>query len=103
MPDLDVQYFYHCVSTEFWEVRTGNYTVTYDKWGHKNPGVMHDYSCTCKAYRFAKRQNPVVYCKHILRERRDHCRWMEFVDGGKPKDDKCPKCGSKVLSQGWAV
>jgi hypothetical protein len=39
----------------------------------------------------------------------DHCGWDEFIDGGKPDEEadgyikKCPRCGSEVTAQHYAV
>jgi hypothetical protein len=55
---------------------------------------------TCMAYK-----TKPGYCKHIkaLIESGKHCKWLQFIDGGKLKDGKCPKCGGEVGARRWAV
>jgi hypothetical protein len=99
MPDLILERYYHCATAREWETRIGEYTV---KWGFKPYGAVEfDYSCDCKGYRYGKGK----YCKHIHQAigLALHCNWTQFVDGGEPVDNKCPKCGGPIESALWGV
>jgi len=90
-------HYYQCVSCSDWEIliqgKTGVHHVVFDRFSHKNRHrVQHDYSCDCKGYKFRGT------CKHIEDAKTKHCSWMQQIDGGEPKDGKCPKCGSDVRS-----
>ena len=97
MPDLQMVPFYECETATNWQKKIGQHTVTWDRFSHKTNGVQYDFSCTCEGYKYRKA------CKHIDEARGDFCGWMEFIDGGKPKGNKCPKCGSAVKSRQWGV
>ena len=111
MPDLTVEYYWHCESAESWSKdvlgSTGTpYTVRWGKWGHKNQhSHQYDYSCTCRGYEFGKGKD----CTHIkqVKASGEHCKWLQFSDGGdaveKNGDHHCPECGDKVHSMGWGV
>jgi hypothetical protein len=109
MPDLTREYHWHCLTAENWQKEVkgskgDTYIVRWDRHSHKSQHeVEHDWSCTCMAYR--KRKG---YCKHIeavmkLEHPEGRCGWMQYHDGGSPKDDKCPRCGGEIRSQAYAV
>ena len=104
MPDFTYEVFYHCASAENWSTQVEGskgkkYTVT---WEQGREG--HDYTCTCQAFKFGRKA-----CKHIKQvEQSDkHCKWLQFIDGDKPKMENneahCPKCGCQAFAQRWAV
>ena len=102
MSDLATEHYYHCKSADNWEINvtglSGTYRVGYGR-RHLNPTVRHDYSCNCKAYLYGKGR----HCKHITQYKGHHCNWMQFLDGGTLKRDRCPECGGEVTSMGWEV
>lgn len=106
MPDLTLQPYYHCESAEHFVTEVvgskgDKYTVRWDNYSHKNRReVDYDYSCTCMAYKTRPGD-----CKHIkqVKESKKHCNWLQFIDGGEPKNGRCPRCGSEVHSQMWGV
>lgn len=110
MPDFTTEYRWHCETAEHWSKEVGGskgatYTVRWDRHSHKNQHeVQYDWSCTCPAYQ--KRKG---YCKHIILvkntsfENGGRCNWQQFIEGGEPKDGKCPRCGGEIHSQGYAV
>lgn len=98
MPDLNIEYFYHCLSAEQFETTvqgSKTYTVSY---GPVRGGGV-DYSCTCDAFKFRKK------CKHIeqVKQSGKHCNWNQFVDGGDAENGCCPKCGGPVTSSAYGV
>lgn len=105
MPDLNVEFYYHCESAERFTTEVAGskgktYTVRFGR-GHKRASeVQFDWSCDCEAYKYKP-----GYCKHIklVIDEKRRCGWMQFEHGGEPKDDKCPECGGPVYSMGWAV
>lgn len=107
MPDLTVEYHYHCESCRYFRTEVkgskGTYTVTYGE-TPRGP-YQYDYHCTCDAFKFGKGKP----CKHIeqVKASGQHCNWNQFIDGGQPaeKDGEkcCPKCGAAVFSQGYGV
>jgi hypothetical protein len=111
MPDLTTIYQWHCDTAEDWSTtvqgsKGDTYHVVWNQGSHKNQHeVQYDYSCTCPAYKFGRGG----YCKHIdsVRASGDHCKWMQFHDGGdaveKDGEHYCPECGSGVRSQAWGV
>ena len=105
-----IEYLWHCATAESWGTtvqgsKGDTYNVQWNNWGHKNQSVQYDYSCDCKGYKFGKGQD----CSHIkqVRASDDHCKWMQFSDGGeaveKDGDLVCPKCGDRTHSMGWAT
>ena len=107
MPDLTIEVYYHCESAEHFTAkvvgRAGEYTVTYGPTRHGH--YEYDYSCTCESFKFG-RGKP---CKHIkeIQNSGKHCKWMQFLEGGKPveKDGQkvCPNCGSPVHTRRYGV
>lgn len=107
MPDLTVEYHYHCESAEHFSTKVkgskGDYTVTYGP-TPRGP-YQYNYSCSCDSFKFGKGKP----CKHIEQVKKSdlHCNWMGFTDGGKPVEvngeKRCPKCGANVHSQGHGV
>ena len=108
MPDLTIEYFYHCESAESFstQVEGSNgkkYTVSYG-FAARGP-YQYDYTCTCAAFKFSKGQP----CKHIeqVKASGKHCNWQQFDEGGELSEQGgekcCPKCGSPVRSQGHGV
>lgn len=108
MPDLTIEYFYHCQSAECFstEVEGNNgkkYKVSYGE-TPRGP-YQYDYHCTCDAFKFGKGKP----CKHIkqVKASGEHCKWMQFTDGGevvrKDGEAVCPKCGLSAHSQGYGV
>ena len=112
MPDLTVEYYYHCETAENWSTTfkgsSGtDYTVRY---GATPLGrYQYDYSCSCSSFKYKRGVDSNGYCKHIRAAEKDHCKWMAFHDGGDAVvdpttgDPKCPKCGSDCRSMGWGV
>lgn len=108
MPDLTREFYWHCQTAESWETEVkGSKGDTYVvRWSqdHKNQREVHyDWSCTCMAYKTRK-----GYCKHIdIVKAKEHpegrCGWMQYSDGGSPKNDKCPRCGGEIHSMAWGV
>ena len=108
MPDLSIEYFYHCESAESYSTQVEGskgkkYTVSY---GHAVRGpYQYDYTCTCDSFKFSKGKP----CKHIeqVQQSGTRCNWQQFLDGGQPseKDGQkcCPRCGSAVHVQGHGV
>lgn len=106
MPDLTIEVYYHCQSAEHFSTQvTGSkgkqYIVSY---GSTPRGPYeYDYQCTCDAFKFRKS------CKHIeeVKKSGKHCKWMQFIDGGKPveKDGQkyCPNCGLPAHAQRYGV
>jgi hypothetical protein len=96
MPDLNIESYYWCSTNEDWSTKVGNYTVTWDRFSHKNRDVQMDYACTCPAYKFGKGK----HCKHIIAAKSQHCRWNHEAACGSsqpaPKGRKCPKCGAAL-------
>jgi hypothetical protein len=101
MPNLTPITYYHCETAENWSFGVissdtdKTYIVRWDSHSHLNTKkYTHDYSCTCKAYIFGGGK----YCKHIhaVIKNKDHCNWMQMLDGGKPIDGKCPRCGKEA-------
>ena len=98
-PDLTIEYFYVCPSTQhFHKVVTGSkgdeYEVTY---GYQPTGnYQYGWSCTCKAFHY----HPEVECKHIKTAELSRCNWNESAYYGssepKPIDGKCPNCGQAL-------
>jgi len=110
MPDFINQSFFHCETAEYFAIevqgKTGNYVVKWDNHSHLNKrDVQYDYSCSCWAYLKGKGK----YCKHIskVKESEQHCKWLQFIDGGEPividGEKHCPKCNKSVRSMLWAV
>lgn len=108
MPDLTIQYFYHCETAEHFSQKVEGskgkqHVVTYGP-AQRGP-YQYDYSCSCDSFKFGKGKP----CKHIeeVKKNGDHCNWQQFIDGGDPveKDGekRCPKCGAAVRSQGHGV
>lgn len=106
MPDLTVQYYYHCQSCEHFSTQVEGskgkqHTVSYGATprGH----YQYDYHCTCDAFKFRKT------CKHIeqVKASNKHCNWNQFLEGDEPVDVNgkkcCPRCGGDVFSQGYGV
>jgi len=99
MPDLTIEYYYHCLSAEHFciqvEGSSGLHTVTF---GQVPFGpVEHDWSCTCDGFRYRKT------CKHIATAKASCCGWYQFTDGGEPVNGKCPECNGEIRSQGHGV
>ena len=110
MPDLTPQTYYHCGSAESFHAtiqgsKKAIYKVAWNKFGHNNPDVQYDYSCTCPSYKFSGGK----HCKHIemVRVSGKHCNWMQFTEGGDVVTNEegetfCPKCGCEAHAMGWA-
>ncbi len=104
MPDFINEYFYHCVSTDYFETTVPGlqYTVNYSS----SKGLFQfDYTCTCKAFKFGCGK----HCKHIEQVKNSgvHCNWQQFLEGGKPilTDGQafCPKCGELAIVVAHAI
>lgn len=111
MPDFNTVFHWHCETAENWSKDVAGskpgvtYKVTWDRNSHKNRQVQFDWSCSCPGYQ--KRGG--VYCKHIIlvrntsHENGGRCGWQQFIEGGEPKNGKCPRCGGEIHPQGYAV
>ena len=109
MPDFTTEVFYHCLSAENFRTEVEGskgkkYIVTYNS--NNRSAYQYDYSCTCEAFKFAKRGS---YCKHInqVKDSGDHCNWQQFIDGLQPEEingkKTCPRCGNGVGVERYAV
>lgn len=100
---------FHCKSAEHWQTsvvgsKGDKYTVSYKKLFSDAMMIIHectyDYSCSCPANSSFKTKE---YCKHIKQVMSNHCRWMQYSNGGEPiqADDqlRCPSCSGEVSSQ----
>jgi hypothetical protein len=107
MPDLTIEYHYHCETAEDWSLeikgKHGTYTVSWGRNWDRIGDVEYDYSCTCQGFKFRKT------CSHIkeVKEKKLRCGWMGFTDGGKTvmKNGKafCPKCGAEAHPLAYGV
>lgn len=109
MPDLTREYHWHCLTAENWQTEVpgskgATYTVRWDAHSHKSRNeVQYNWSCTCMAYKTRR-----GFCKHIevVKAKRfpeGRCGWMQFHDGGNPKDGKCPTCNGEIASMAYGV
>ena len=112
MPDLTIEYHWHCHSAEQFgpvEVEGSKGTVHFVQFTKLGPRQMelqscqYGWICTCKSFLFRGGK-----CKHIKQVEDLHCGWMQFTDGGEPEVDEdgercCPNCGKPVVSMGWGV
>ena len=107
MPDLTTSFFWHCETAENWSTvvvgsKGDKYSVKWSSGSHKNwISVQRDWSCDCMAY-----ATKPGYCKHIKQviAAKKRCGWMQFTDGGEPDiAGRCPNCGDRIHSMGWAV
>ena len=95
MSDLTIEHYYCCDSAKRWSIQIGNYNIAYGP--TINGQYEYDYSCECKGFQFRKK------CKHIEEAKRWHCNWQQMYEGGKVKDNHCPKCGNEVFVQAYGV
>lgn len=101
MPDLTIEYYYHCLSAEHFETMVqgsgeNKYCVIYGKMTSGNP-FEHDWGCNCKGFQFNGK------CKHIAIAKERQCGWYQFIDGGEPVNGKCPECQGDIKSMGYGV
>jgi SWIM zinc finger len=93
MPDLTIEYYHVCPSTQHFHKQIKEYSVTY---GFQPTGdYQYGWSCTCPHFRFRKTE-----CKHIQAAKEERCAWNEDAYWGsgapKPADGKCPNCGETL-------
>jgi hypothetical protein len=100
MPDLTTHAYWHCETAESYaKTVPGSKGATYEvTLSAANRGeYQYNWHCTCPGFRFRKT------CKHVKAVQKEHCGWLQFADGGEPKNGKCPECGANVKAQNWAV
>jgi hypothetical protein len=109
MPDLNTITQAMCASNIYWEheVPGKDYIVRFERVNEELRGVLYDYTCTCKDYKYRRAEFEGEYCKHIKDARKERCGWDQLLHRGEPerKPDgySCPRCGDEIEFYNAAV
>lgn len=95
MPDLTTHSYWACETASAWQATIGGHLVA---WGLTPGGqCVYGWSCDCKGFKFRRR------CRHVDAAAEQRCGWRQFVHGGEPAGDRCPRCAAALVAESHAV
>jgi hypothetical protein len=95
MPDLTTHSYWACETCASWQTTIDGHLVA---WGPTPGGqCVYGWSCDCKGFKFRRR------CRHADAAEPQRCGWQQFVHGGEPAGDRCPRCAAALVAESHAV